>query len=89
MEPELSIVLFRRTGWSAAHYQAWSDAELAAGRSFVVPTTWAGEVVLRFCIVNPLTSVGDIAAILDSLTVEIAVDPSVIDHAPIDEGLHG
>ena len=28
MEPELSIVLFRRLGWSPAQYQAWSDAEL-------------------------------------------------------------
>ena len=71
MEPELSIVLFRRVGWSAAQYQAWSDAELAAGRSFVVPTTWNGEVVLRFCIVNPLTSVDDIALILDSLAADV------------------
>ncbi len=67
MEPELSIVLFRRVGWDAARYQAWSDAELYADRSFVVPTTWQGEVVLRFCIVNPLTSADDIALILDSL----------------------
>ena len=71
MEPELSIVLFRRIGWSAAHYQAWSDAELAAGRSFVVPTTWHGEVVLRLCIVNPLTTVDDIALIVDSLAVDV------------------
>ncbi len=67
MEPELSIVLFRRVGWTAEQYQAWSDAELAAGESFVVPTTWQGEVVLRFCIVNPRTTDHDIAAILDSL----------------------
>ncbi len=52
---------FRRTGWSAAQYQAWSDAELATGRSFVVPTTWNGEVLLRLCIVNPMTSLDDIA----------------------------
>ena len=70
MEPELSIVLFRRVGWSAAQYQAWSDAELAAGRSFVVPTSWNGEVVLRICIVNPVTTVDDIALILDSLVAD-------------------
>ena len=66
MEPELSVVTFRRTGWSASQYRAWSDAELASGTSFVVPTTWNGEVVLRLCIVNPVTSIGDIALIVDS-----------------------
>jgi L-2,4-diaminobutyrate decarboxylase len=67
MEPELSIVVFRRTGWTATDYQEWSDAELAAGRAFVVPTTWQGEVVLRICIVNPRTTTDDIAAIIASL----------------------
>ena len=69
MEPELSILLFRRVGWTPAQYQAWSDAELAAGRSFVVPTTWQGEVVLRFCIVNPSTTEDDIRSILATLDV--------------------
>ena len=72
MEPELSIVLFRRIGWTPEQYQAWSDAELAAGRSFIVPTTWQGEVVLRFCIVNPRTTDDDIRSILATL----AEDPT-------------
>ena len=67
LEPELSIVLFRRVGWTPEQYEAWSDAELAAGRSFVVPTTWQGEVVLRCCIVNPRTTDDDIASILATL----------------------
>ncbi len=67
-EPELSVVLFRRVGWTAEQYQSWSDRELAAGRSFVVPTAWHGEVVLRFCIVNPRTTTDDIRAILDTLS---------------------
>jgi L-2,4-diaminobutyrate decarboxylase len=67
MEPDLSVVLFRRVGWSAADHQAWSDHELAAGHSFVVPTTWQGEVLLRLCIVNPLTTVDDIRAIIGTL----------------------
>jgi glutamate/tyrosine decarboxylase-like PLP-dependent enzyme len=70
MEPELSIVLFRRVGWTPERYQAWSDAELAAGRCFVVPTTWQGEVVLRLCIVNPRTTGDDIASILATLVEE-------------------
>lgn len=68
MEPELSVVLFRRVGWSAEQYRAWSDAELAAGRAFVVPTTWQGEVVLRICIVNPQTTIEDVADIVASLS---------------------
>ncbi len=72
MEPELSIVLFRRIGWTPEQYQSWSDAELAGGRSFIVPTTWQGEVVLRFCIVNPRTTEDDIRSILATL----AEDPT-------------
>jgi glutamate/tyrosine decarboxylase-like PLP-dependent enzyme len=67
VEPELSIVLFRRTGWDAAAYRAWSDEQLATEASFVTPTAWDGETVLRWCIVNPLTTVDDLRAIVDSL----------------------
>lgn len=66
-EPELSIVVFRRMGWAAADYQAWSDRALADGLAFVVPSSWAGETVLRFCLVNPLTTLDDVELILDSL----------------------
>jgi L-2,4-diaminobutyrate decarboxylase len=33
----------------------------------VVPTSWQGETVLRFCIVNPRTTIDDIASIVDTL----------------------
>ena len=67
LEPELSIVLFRRRGWTAHEYAAWSDQQLLAEEAFVVPTTWRGETALRICIVNPLTTSDDIAALVDSL----------------------
>jgi glutamate/tyrosine decarboxylase-like PLP-dependent enzyme len=67
LEPELSVVVFRRLGWSAAEYHAWSDAQLAAQRAFVVPTSWHGETVLRYCVVNPLTTVDDLADVFESL----------------------
>jgi glutamate/tyrosine decarboxylase-like PLP-dependent enzyme len=67
MEPELSVVLFRRIGWTPEQYQEWSDAELLAGNAFVVPTAWKGETVLRFCFVNPLTTIEHVREILDSL----------------------
>ena len=67
MEPELSVVLFRRDGWTHEQYQAWTDRMLADGTAFVVPTAWAGETVLRICIVNPRTSVDDVRILVDSL----------------------
>ncbi|HEX3087879.1 MAG TPA: pyridoxal-dependent decarboxylase, partial [Ilumatobacteraceae bacterium] len=67
MEPELSILLFRRTGWNALDYQSWSDRLLDEGTAFVTPTSWNGEVLLRLCIINPLTSIDDIRIIVDSL----------------------
>ena len=67
MEPDLSVVLFRRAGWDAAQYQAWSDRLLDAGIAFVTPTGWQGETVLRICVVNPRTTVDDIALLVDSL----------------------
>jgi L-2,4-diaminobutyrate decarboxylase len=67
VEPELSIVIFRRTGWEPAQYHEWSDLQLASQQSFVVPTSWHGETVLRICLVNPLTTIDDIEAILESL----------------------
>ena len=72
MEPELSVVLFRRPGWTAEQYQRWSDLLLADGAAFVVPTAWAGETVLRICVVNPRTTVDDMRLLVDSL----AEDPS-------------
>ncbi len=67
LEPELSVVLFRRLGWGPADYAAWSEGELARGHAFVTPTTWQGETVLRWCIVNPLTTADDLASLVDSL----------------------
>jgi L-2,4-diaminobutyrate decarboxylase len=40
---------------------------LDEGTAFVTPTSWNGEVVLRVCIINPLTSVEDLRIIVDSL----------------------
>ncbi len=67
MEPELSVVLFRRSGWGPTEYRAWSDKLLADGIGFIVPTAWAGEMVLRICVVNPRTTVDDIHLIIESL----------------------
>jgi glutamate/tyrosine decarboxylase-like PLP-dependent enzyme len=67
VEPELSIVLFRRRDWTLSDYQAWSDSLLASGRAFVVPTTYEGEPCLRLCFVNPRTDLELVEEILASL----------------------
>lgn len=64
---DLTVIVFRRRGWSAADYHRWSDALLADEFAFVVPTAHAGETLARFAIVNPETSEGDIRDILDSM----------------------
>ena len=66
-EPDLSVIVFRRLGWSPQQYQAWSDRLLAEQFAFVVPTSHEGETLTRFAIVNPRTSEDDITAILDTM----------------------
>jgi glutamate/tyrosine decarboxylase-like PLP-dependent enzyme len=66
-EPELSVVVFRRLGWTPEQYYAWSDRLMAANFAFVLPTTHDGETVTRFAITNPKTSESDITMILDTM----------------------
>ena len=67
MEPELSVVVFRRTGWTMSDYQRWCDRLLAEGTAFILPTMLHGEPCLRFCFVNPRTTIEDVRKILGSL----------------------
>ena len=66
-EPELSIIAFTRTGWSASDYQEWSDQLLADQIGFIPPSSHHGQPILRFAIVNPWTKISDIQMILDRL----------------------
>ena len=67
-EPELSIVCFRREGWSCGEYDAWSDRLRNDGVAFVTPSTHLGETIARLAIVNPLTTEEDIDIVLDSMS---------------------
>jgi aromatic-L-amino-acid/L-tryptophan decarboxylase len=51
--PELTVVLWRRPGWSPADYTAWSHQLLVDQRAFVMPTTYRGETVARAVFLNP------------------------------------
>ncbi len=67
MEPDLSIVLFRRSGWSLEDYQAWSLRRARDGTALVVPTTWRGEICFRVCVVNPRTELGRLCELLEDM----------------------
>jgi len=70
-EPSLSCVLYRRKGWRAEDYRAWTYKNHKSGFALVAPTKWrnpdGAETVSRFCFINPDTTEQDIADILDSM----------------------
>jgi L-2,4-diaminobutyrate decarboxylase len=70
LEPELSVVLFARKGWSDELYERWSKQALSDQVALVLPTTFQGSKALRMCFVNPTTTTQDVAAILDTLAWE-------------------
>jgi aromatic-L-amino-acid decarboxylase len=55
-EPELSIVLFRRAGWDAARYAAWSEQLSRDHIALVVPTRWRDETCVRLAFLHPHTT---------------------------------
>jgi len=67
VEPDLSVLIFERMGWSDADYTAWSGRLLADGTAFVTPSRHRGKVCTRIAVVNPLTTITDIARVLDSM----------------------
>ena len=65
--PELSIVLFRREGWTAADYDQWSRQLLSDQIGFVTPTKWEGETVARFAFLHPETTIEIVDEILATM----------------------
>jgi glutamate/tyrosine decarboxylase-like PLP-dependent enzyme len=51
--PELTVVLWRRPGWSTEDYTTWSRRLLVDQRAFAMPTTRRGETVARAVFLNP------------------------------------
>ena len=67
MEPELSVVLFRRSGWGPDDYETWWTRLLDDQVAFVQPTSWEGEKVARLCFLNPRTTIDHVRAILGTM----------------------
>jgi aromatic-L-amino-acid/L-tryptophan decarboxylase len=67
MEPDLSIVLFRRHGWSEQQYIDWAARLLADGTVFVLPSKWHGETVGRFVFLHPHTDLAMFQQAIDAM----------------------
>ena len=67
LDPELSIVLFRRIGWSPQQYLDWSNRHARAGTALLVPTSWDGQACMRVCFVHPQTSLHEVLVLLDDM----------------------
>jgi len=65
-EPELSIVLFRRKGWTASEYTEWSARLAREQVALVVPTSWQGETVARLAFLHPRTTMDIVDEVLAS-----------------------
>jgi L-2,4-diaminobutyrate decarboxylase len=67
VEPDLSVLIFERIGWTAEDYARWSARLLEDQVAFVTPTRHRGLVCTRFAIVSPLTTEHDLAVVIDSM----------------------
>jgi glutamate/tyrosine decarboxylase-like PLP-dependent enzyme len=63
----LSVVLFRRKGWTPEEYRDWTYRNHKSGKALVTPTEWKGDTISRFCFINPETTEADIDAILETM----------------------
>ena len=66
-EPQLSVVVFERDGWTRSDYATWSARLLEEQRAFVTPSSHAGRPNTRFAIVNPTTTFEQLVGILDTM----------------------
>ena len=65
--PDLSVVLFRRRGWSGEAYTRWADQLLSDQVAFIPPSAWEGETVARFAFLHPHTPMDLVRQILDRM----------------------
>jgi L-2,4-diaminobutyrate decarboxylase len=67
VQPDLTVLIFERIGWTSADYAAWSTRLLDEQIGFVTPTRHQDRICTRFAIVNPLTSRADLELLIDSM----------------------
>jgi glutamate/tyrosine decarboxylase-like PLP-dependent enzyme len=67
LEPDLSVVLFRRKGWTATDYDNWAEDLLQRQIAFVTSTQWQGETVGRLVFLHPATTTAMVDEVLATL----------------------
>jgi len=67
LPPELSIVMFERTGWEAVDYDRWAQRLLADQVALVLPSKWQGRPIARLALLHPETPESLIDEILASM----------------------
>jgi L-2,4-diaminobutyrate decarboxylase len=60
-------LLFERIGWDVADYERWNGWLVERQIGFVTPSRHRGRACSRFAIVNPQTTVDDLALLIDSM----------------------
>ena len=66
-EPELSVLLFERCGWTDSEYRAWSHRNATEGVILCLPTRWQDQIAFRLAFVNPDTKAEEVIDILETL----------------------
>ena len=66
-EPDLSVILFRRLGWTRADYEAWGHLLLRDQTAFVAHSAWRGETVGRLVLLHPGTTTEMVDDVLATL----------------------
>lgn len=66
-EPELSVLLYKRIGWSPGDYDRWSARLVQDQIGFVTPTKWQGETVARLAFLHPHTTLKMVEEILETM----------------------
>jgi glutamate/tyrosine decarboxylase-like PLP-dependent enzyme len=66
-EPELSIVIYERLGWTWAEYESWTQRLLAEQIGFVTPSRWEGRPIARLAFLHPGTTPEVVREILDTM----------------------
>lgn len=67
VDPELSVLVFARTGWVDADYQEWSDRLRREQYAFITPTRHHGRLCARIAVINPTTTIEDLQGIFDTM----------------------
>lgn len=67
MQPDLSVVLFRRLGWTHEQYAVWAQDLLDEQVAFIPPSSWEGQTVARFAFLHPHTSMDLVVSVLDRM----------------------